>query len=159
MNEKLLEELADESVYSHAVFGCFGEIGHYIKESLGPVKFKKFFVDSEKMYYSLFKDWKRFKNFKKGNKKSPEFEARVYGEHKEDSYRLVLSFEDLQGDSRPGSHTDYILVIPEDKKEIINEIKKDYNLLIELFRTKFPEYDRSEGKLKIDTDEVTFLVE
>lgn len=144
----LIEELADTTIYSHGVFGCFGRPGHYVQETSGPNPLIASYADGEKEYAELFSRMSR----------GPEFFARVFGKNARDGFILKLSFNDRQGDHRGNSHTDYTLFIPEPEAErIVPLIKEDPAILIEVFQAVFPRYDRSGGGLGIDAEYVGMI--
>ncbi len=140
--EDLTEELCTGSKYSHAVFGCFDEPGHYVQEIKGSMKdILKNYAYNEKEYSVLFAE----------ETGGLEFKARVHGEKIPEGFKLKLIFNDRQGDKRPSSHTDYTLLVPEsDVQRIIPFVKTNPSVLIKVFQNMFPSYDRSCGKLIID---------
>jgi hypothetical protein len=145
-NNQKLEDIASEvsnpnsNIYSHGVFGCFGIPGHYLQETIGNMPSKKM------RQYTMEKDYTfLFDNEGYGI----EFNARVSAEKVEEGTKFCLSFNDRRGDKRGGSHTDYLLIIPESKAEVITAIKSDPSLLIKIFQKVFPNYDRSNGTLRM----------
>jgi len=67
--EALVDELSRGTDFSHGVFGCFGELGHYIKDVKGLSKLPKIVLEYEKAYQHTFaKDY---------HQSSQEFRARV----------------------------------------------------------------------------------
>ena len=142
----IIEELANDGKYSHGVFGCFGGgYGHHVKETRGPCTRIKEYAGGESEYGDLFK----------GEIGGPEFKARISGRKVEDGFTLRLIFNDRQGDQRDNSHTDYTLFTPQSETErIVPLVKNDPRILMEVFQKVFPDYDRSNGKLTIDSHNV-----
>jgi hypothetical protein len=136
--DKIVEELSTDKRYSHAVFGCFIEPGHYVQEENGNFPNLYKYASSEHEYSELFEK----------ESSGQEFLARVHGEKIPKGYKLKLIFNDRKGDKRGSSHTDYMLLLPETESEkIILCVKSNPSIMIDLFREMFPKYDRSNGKL------------
>lgn len=146
--QELIERILSNPDNSHFVFGCFGsQGGHYIQESKGMRRFNRFDeIHIEKEFEEVFK----------GRRYYAEFVGRVHGKKmsNKDFYKVTLCFDDFRGDSRPESHTDYALLLfrRDNILEVVPEIKKDPSIMIDLFRRLFPTYDRSQGKLVIDSE-------
>lgn len=144
--EDLIDELCTDPRYAHAVFGCFGEIGHYVKEEKGFMHIWSFEPLFDLFKYAHLEDEYCMLFDKETN--GPEFKARVHGEKIPEGYKLKLIFNDRQGDTRGSSHTDYTLIIPKSEvQRIVPVIKNNPSILIEVFQNMFPDYDRSKGSL------------
>lgn len=142
MRRELIDELVNDTKYSHGVYGCFWESGHFLKETKGLSEKVEQYADRETEYWQMFK----------GETSGLEFKARIFGQQVSEGYYFKLIFNDRQKDRRPGSHTSYTLLVPSSKvSNIIPKIKQDLSVLIEAFQKIFPDYDRSEGKLTIDS--------
>jgi hypothetical protein len=86
-----------------------------------------------------------------------EFKARIWAEKIEDGFKFKLIFADYAGDKRPGSHTDYTLLILQSEIERIKTvIQANPEVLIKVFQRVFPNYDRSKGKLEMHKDNIYF---
>jgi hypothetical protein len=137
--------------YSHGVFGRFGDItGHYLWETIPKVSemMKKHF-DNDLHYGKIFTN--------EEDEKNPQFMARVLGEKLSNGFTFRLMFKDRKGDHRGGSHTDYILFVPESEISAIKPaIISNPDILIKVFQKVFPEYDRSNGTLRIDDSKPYF---
>jgi hypothetical protein len=134
--------------HSHSVFGCFGKPGHYTQEAVG-----RFSAEIKHHNFHLEREYTELFGYDVGGE---EFIARVHGKplQNTDFYKLTLSYNDRRGDKRPGSHTDYILLLfgKDSIKEIVPAIDSDLPVMIDLFRHFFPTYDRSSGRLRIDSN-------
>jgi len=142
--ESLIQRLVSNPRFSHGVFGKFGDAGHSVQVADG----------SSSLPRELFKNEALSEKAFSRDTGSLEFKARVItGVTEKGEKFFVLTFNDRQGDSRPGSHTDYALVFPPDEPiGTYDEIKQDPRLLIEVFRRKYHHYDRSKGMLNYDDD-------
>jgi hypothetical protein len=136
----IILDLSTNTKYSHAVFGCFGVIkGHDVKAQKGPLSLKKYIIN-EMPYDILFR----------GEESSPEFMAKIFTDIEPEGRRLILIFNDRKGDSRSASHTDYHILLPHDTiASYKNAIITSPELLISVFQKVFPEYDRSNGRLRM----------
>jgi hypothetical protein len=141
--EGLIDELASPKfdIYSHGVFGCFGrEPGHYLKETRGPCDRMIYYADREWEYVSIFEY----------DNSGVEFKARVCEKKVHEGLTFRLMFNDRRGDHRGNSHTDYTILVPESRVPHVKPIiRSNPELLIEVFRRVFPNYDRSEGTLSM----------
>jgi hypothetical protein len=62
-------------------------------------------------------------------------------------------YNDTTNATRLICHHRYLLFLPKDKKaEIVPKIKEKPELMIELFKTLFEEFDNSKGKMKLDSN-------
>lgn len=142
--QELVDELSTSPRYSHAVFGRFDVPGHYVQETRGNfpnLGGYRGYANNEKEYTELF-------DRQEGG---PEFIARIHGANIPNGFKLKLMYNDRQGDSRPASHTDYMLIVPSNEIErIVPQIAEVPESLIHTFRNVFPGYDRSGGNLQID---------
>jgi len=150
LRNQLVDELFENPGYSHGVFGSFNGTSHFLQETKGqegvihdfePRKTdEEGYYWSEKEYSELFHD-----------RGGIEFQARVHGERVHSGFKFCLSFNDRQGDSRHGSHTDYILIIPTSEvQRVVPLIKGDLSVLVDVFQRAFSNHDRSQGKLSVD---------
>lgn len=145
--EGLIDELASDRKYTHAVAGNFG-VGnaHAVQEVRGPLKGNSIFeVYACGCGYELLEP------------NGPEFKAKVWSREPEDftdSWMFHLAFNDRQGqDTRNNVHTSYTLVVPKSEAERVKTaVKKDPSVLIRVFQKVFGDYDRSNGTLDIDED-------
>ena len=144
-----IEELSRNPIYSHAVFGCFGKthgLGHRVCEMKGKSPNIKKYADSEREYGELFKN----------EVLSPEFKIRIHGETIPEGFKLKLIYNDRQGDKRGSSHTDYMLIVPKQEvQRIIPSMLVPW--MIPLFQKVFPTYDRSNGRLTLDSNHGTII--
>lgn len=145
IRQRQVEYLIANPRLSHGVLGnfSFGKTGgHFLQELKGPDKSILEPFGDERLYIAAFGR----------NTGSTEFKARIVCTSADQSAHVfALSFNDRRGDKRPGSHTDYMTVVPESEFEQFSKIiEEDPSILIELFQKKYPRYDRSEGGLVID---------
>ncbi len=83
-------------------------------------------------------------------KPSDNFQAKVFGSRFMGSYIFSMYYPDNTNDNRGGAHVCYALAIPKDKiSEIVPKIAENPQLLIELFRSVYPDGDNSKGTLRI----------
>lgn len=141
--EVFVKKIAEDPKFSHAVFGRFGfGGGHFVHDPKGLSKSASAALKLERVYaYGFEKETGGL-----------EFQARVFAKHTDQGEAIfVLTFNDRQGDTRPSSHTDYALVIPNYQTDpLVSLIEADPSLLVDVFKKVYPQYDRSKGMLTID---------
>lgn len=81
---------------------------------------------------------------------SHQFEAIIRGSSIGTSYAFRMYWVDNTYDHRDGSHVGYALLVPSNKsEEVTAKVAADPHVLISVFQAVFPEYDNSNGSLKI----------
>lgn len=128
--------------YSHGILGRFagGPMGHGVVFTDGQAAgIIESALTGEQVWSIAFVD---------EEKNGPEFNARIIGlSTKKGESVFVVTFNDRQGDSRGHSHTDYAIVLPAEDSSRLNPIlAKDPSILLDVFKAKYPEYDRSERR-------------
>jgi len=134
--KKIMDDLDERYKSTQGVFWCyevwpdaFPERGHPFKE--------------------------RVSGFNESASRIPkEFEARLFGFNLANGdYMLQMWYNDTTNATRLICHHRYLLFLPKDKKaEIVPKIKEKPELMIELFKTLFEEFDNSKGKMKLDSN-------
>ena len=139
----IIDRISTDPRFSNAVFGCFGKIGHYLQDTKGPV---------EPILHEAFRSETIYDQLFRYEVSAQEFMARIARIQTLQGNRIfVVSFNDRQRDTRPASHTDYALIIPEDESRSLSQsLEQDPSVLLEVFKNVYPNYNRSQGRLKID---------
>ena len=162
----LVEYLATNPKFRHAVGGYFsGFTGSYIRkvvvgDNSWEIKKDKLQPGDELWPYNsnlrISSEYGANEIFTEHYPTIEEFKARVFGfKIPDQNYCIKLIFSD-RGKLKPtepniGVFTSYIMIIPKDEiSDVLDLIKRNYNILIQLFQRLFSEYDRSDGKLMMD---------
>lgn len=144
---KIIDLLVLHPDISHAVFGRFKiSTSHIVHEPRGESGLIRNIFRTEFAYEKAFA----------GNTSGEEFKARTVRGESQANIFFVLTFNDRQGDYRPGSHTDYLVIIPKYEAKLIQALSADPGILVEVFQAVYPDYDRSMGKLQLDSDKNIF---